>query len=131
MKAIEPIIVRESDLAFEQWNDPTRGSIRWKTLLSSERTNSKGVTCGVAEVSPGASEEGLKPHKHLPAEVYYILRGKGVVTIDDVAYDVSEGTVVFIPSNAIHGIENSGSDVLKFFYSFGVDSFEEVEYLFV
>jgi quercetin dioxygenase-like cupin family protein len=43
---------------------------------------------------------------------------------------VQTGTAIFIPSNALHAVGNVGATVLRILYVFGVDSFDEVQYVF-
>lgn len=61
------------------------------------------------------SGECSLPHKfHEASEVYYILRGKGLMHIDDETTDVSPGDTIYIPPCAVQWIENRGSDDLEF-----------------
>lgn len=110
------------------WNDPQRGLISWQTLFSSDITPTDSMTAGVVELEPMVGV--LNPHSHSPAEIYYILSGEGMMHIDDTTYPVSVNTSVFIPGNTLHGIRNTGSSPLRFFYVFAVDSFESVDYKF-
>jgi mannose-6-phosphate isomerase-like protein (cupin superfamily) len=65
-----------------------------------------------ATVKPG--EKSL-PHKfHEASEVYYILKGKGLMHIDDETAEVSTGDTIYIPPRAVQWIENKGSDDLEF-----------------
>ena len=125
----EPVITHESQLETEAWDDPVRGKVKWWTLLSGDRTASERLTCGVAEIAPGRPD-ALSPHRHAEPEVYHFLAGNGVVRIDDVEHEVRPGSTVFIPGMAWHGVRNTGSEPLRLFYVFAVDSFAEVEYLF-
>ena len=43
---------------------------------------------------------------------------------------VKAGSAVFIPGMAEHGIRQTGSEILRLFYVFPVNSFDGVEYLF-
>ena len=65
-----------------------------------------------------------------PAEIYYVVEGHGIVTLDGVDHPVSAGTAVYIPGDAEHGIRNAGQTPLRFFYAFAVDSFGDVTYRF-
>ncbi len=130
MTPVKPVVIHEDQCELEYWNDPSRGILQWKTLISADRTPSQSMTCGVGEIPPEGSGGGLQIHQHAPAEVYHLLEGTGVVTIDQIDYPVKQGSTVFIPANAKHGLKNTGTTVLKFFYIFAVDSFEEVEYVF-
>lgn len=122
----QPVIIPES--SYEGgWNDDLHGRVQWRTLFSAERTPTEALTAGVAEILPGHE---LKVHRHTPPELYYLLAGEGIVTIDGVEYPVSADTSVFIPGNAAHGLRNTGQSTLRFFYAFAVNSFDEVEYIF-
>ena len=104
-----------------------RGRIHWRTLLSQGMTPTKGLTCGVATLEPGG---WLGLHRHAPPEIYYVLSGTGIVTLDGKEAPIKAGSAVFIPGMAEHGIRQTGGDVLRLFYAFPVDSFDGVEYLF-
>ena len=74
--------------------------------------------------------EALREHRHHQAEIYLVLEGAGSVTIDGKARPVAAGCAVFIPGNALHSCENTGTSELQFAYVLAADSFEEVEYIF-
>jgi len=124
---IEPVALDEKDLAQDGWDDPVRGRLRWRTLFSKGTTPSEGITCGVTELQPG---DWLGLHRHAPAEIYYVFAGSGVVSLDGREIPVKSGSAVFIPGMAEHGIRQTGSEILRLFYAFPVDSFDQVEYLF-
>ncbi len=125
--AVEPTALDEMNVPAEGWDDPVRGRIRWRTLFSQGGTPTEGLTCGVAELSSG---DWLGLHRHAPPEVYYVLAGAGVMSLDGREIAVKAGSAVFIPGMAEHGIRQTGAEVLRIFYSFPVDSFDSVEYLF-
>ena len=121
-----PVILQEAGCE-EGWDDEQHGRVQWRTLFSAERTPTEALTAGVAEIGPG---DQLKVHRHAPAELYYLLAGEGVVTIEGMEYPVRTNTAVFIPGNAPHGLRNTGQTTLRFFYVLAVNSFGEVEYIF-
>lgn len=123
------VVVQEDACLVEHWDDPSRGKVSWRTLLSADRTPTSAMTVGIAEVAPG-TPLGYYRHRHEPAEVYYILAGEGLVTIDDVDHPVRAGSTVFIPGNAWHGAHNTGSEVLRLLYAFAVGSIADVTYVF-
>lgn len=84
---------------------------------------------GVAEIEPGVTEE-IHLHRHVPAEAYYILSGNGFVSIDGRETKVTTGSAVFVPSNSLHALGNTGDETLRVLYVFGVSSFKDVEYIF-
>lgn len=49
-------------------------------------------------------------HKHADIdEVFYVISGKGTITIDDEKIQVEEKDVIFSPSGEMHGFQNTGS----------------------
>jgi mannose-6-phosphate isomerase-like protein (cupin superfamily) len=125
---LKPLIKHVSEGVRGGWNDPERGLASWQTLYSSDITPTNSLTSGVVELEPRIGM--LKPHRHRPAETYYILSGQGVMHLDGTDYPVTPDTSVFIPGDTLHGIRNTGDTTLRFFYAFAVDSFNEVEYKF-
>jgi len=45
-------------------------------------------------------------HKVPHDELYIVLSGQAVLTMDGVKYDIEEGSVVFIPGGTLHGLVN-------------------------
>lgn len=127
MAGEKPVVVHEGELSQDGWDDPVKGRIRWRTLFSGDRTPTAALTTGVAELAPGG---WLGLHRHAPAEIYYVLEGRGIVTLDGVEHEVSAGSAVFIPGNVEHGSRNTGDAPLRVLYAFAADSFAEVEYRF-
>jgi oxalate decarboxylase/phosphoglucose isomerase-like protein (cupin superfamily) len=65
-----------------------------------------------ARVPPGASV-GLHEHAH-DEEVYVILAGAGIITVNGADARVNAFDVVVNPPFATHGIRNDGSEPLEF-----------------
>ncbi len=72
----------------------------------------------------------MVPHQHPQSEVYHVLEGQGVVTIEGEDYVLDKGSTLFIPGGCEHGTRNTADCPLKNFYVFAVDSLQEVEYIF-
>lgn len=119
--------VRASDVEAEHWADPVRGEIAFRTLFSADRTSTGGLTAGVAELPPGG---WLGSHRHPPAEIYHVLEGDGVVTLDGQERPVGAGTAVFIPGGSEHAVRNTGTTTLSIFYVLAVDAMGDVGYRF-
>jgi len=64
-----------------------------------------------ATVRPGAK---TRPHRLRAAEVYYVLRGRGRMHIDDEVSAVRVHCAVYIPPGATQYIENTGRGALVF-----------------
>jgi len=122
----EPLVVHESDVEREDWSDPVRGEVGFRTLLGAAG-GCGDFTAGVASLEPGG---WLGLHRHDPPELYYLVGGEGTVVVDGEEHEVTAGTAVSVPGGSEHGIRNTGTVPLRFFYVFAVGSFEEVEYRF-
>jgi mannose-6-phosphate isomerase-like protein (cupin superfamily) len=122
-------MVHEAECEFEGGDEPAPGRVRWRTLLSSDRTPTDALTLGVAEIDPGGARD-FRPHRHAQPEAYYILSGEGVVSLAGTDHPVRPGTTVFIPGNVAHGARNTGSERLRLLYVFPADSFGEIRYEF-
>jgi mannose-6-phosphate isomerase-like protein (cupin superfamily) len=129
MPQFQPFVIHEEECEIEGADDGPFGSVRWRTLVSGDRTPSDSLTVGIAELEPGASEKFM-PHKHEQAEVYHILSGTGTVTISGSAYPVRPGSTVFIPGGVEHVARNTGGDLLRIFYVFPSDAFSDINYEF-
>jgi len=119
-------VVQPSDRPVEAWEDPLRGPIRWRTLLSKGLTDSDSITCGIAMLSPG---DHFVEHRHRESELYFGIAGEVEVMVDGVAHTLRPETALFIPGDALHGIPKVGEEV-RFLYAFAVDAFEAVTYVF-
>ena len=125
-----PIVSREADQEWETWSEediPQKGLVYWKTLISKGVTRSENLTLGIASLPPGGA---LREHRHTQEEVYLVLEGSGLVRVGDEGLIVEAGSAVFIPGDALHSCENTGTSDLRVAYVFPADSFEEVEYVF-
>ncbi|KAF2252698.1 RmlC-like cupin [Trematosphaeria pertusa] len=132
-RSIRPIVFTSDAIAATPTEafsaDVDGGKVEWKTLISSGRTPSDTFTSGIATCAPKGGH--LKAHRHTQPEMYYIIRGRGIVSIDDAEYEVQRGAVVFIPRDAEHGIRNMDEEKdLVWLYVFATDKFEDVVYRF-
>jgi quercetin dioxygenase-like cupin family protein len=100
--------------------------VRWRTLVSADRTPTSGVTLGVCEVAPGAE---LHPHHHQPAEAYYATSGEAEVLVDGEWRSMRAGDFAYHPGDAVHGIRNRGTTTFVLVYVFPADTFNEIEYV--
>ena len=58
---------------------------------------------------PGA---GIGYHEQHEDEVYYVLSGKGVMTLDDKPIDVTPGTAILTRPGSSHGLKQVGTEDL-------------------
>ncbi len=125
---LEPLVTHADGTPVEGQDDEAATGLRWWTLLSADRTATRAVTAGVAELDHGLA--GLERHRHATDEVYHFLSGVGEVLLGDGVHPVRAGTTMFIPADTWHGIRNTGDEPLRLFYCFPTDSFTDVVYVY-
>jgi mannose-6-phosphate isomerase-like protein (cupin superfamily) len=70
-----------------------------------------GYSLAHAVVKPG---QKTLPHRLKSAEVYYVLEGRGLMSIDGERAEVGPGQAVYIPPRTVQCIENTGPNDLEF-----------------
>jgi len=88
---------------------------RVREILNPEHDSQKLVlnySLAHAMLKPG--EKSL-PHKFYEAsEVYYILKGRGIMHIDDETAEIFPGDTIYIPPKAVQWIESHENEDLEF-----------------
>lgn len=82
--------------------EPTKGRrVRMRYLFDPHRGADEMV------VGTGATDPHTRytRHHHEPAELYYVLSGSGTIFVGDEAFAVAPGSTVYVPAQAIHGID--------------------------
>ena len=80
-------------------------------LISPKNSSTQNLSIQISEV-PVGSEQPI--HNHEPEQCYYVIKGKGLMVIEDESREVFAGDAVYIPSYLKHGIKNIGNDVLEY-----------------
>jgi mannose-6-phosphate isomerase-like protein (cupin superfamily) len=99
---------------FSRSNSKNTGELQSLTswmLISPQNSTAQNLSLQISEV-PVGSEQPL--HVHAPEQCYYIIKGKGLMIIEEETREVSAGSAVLIPSNKRHGIKNAGNEVLEY-----------------
>lgn len=52
----------------------------------------------------------MEPHRHPTAEIYVVISGKGLCTVDEQTQPVEPGDVIEIPPDALHTMECDEAD---------------------
>jgi mannose-6-phosphate isomerase-like protein (cupin superfamily) len=65
----------------------------------------------VARIAPGQRSQA---HRLKTAEVYYLVRGDGMMHIGDEEAKVDAGDAVYIPPDSVQWLENTGKDEIEF-----------------
>lgn len=120
---------RISDCDTESWRSDETGHVDWWTLFSADRTPTKDLTVGIADVPVGAPLPD-RGHTHDQSEVYFFLSGNGEVVVDGESTPVTAGDAVFIPGGIEHMAVNTGNETLRLLYFFATDSFGDIDYRF-
>jgi len=110
---------------YESGEEGRNDVIRWRTLLSGDRTPTHSISMGTLELPSGSS---LEAHRHAPPEVYFVTEGTGTLLIGAEQRIVGAGDVVFIPGNRVHGIRNTSVEMLKLVWMFPTRTWPEIEY---
>ena len=88
-----------------------RDNITSALLVSSLTTDAKNLAISLVEMEPGSIQQ---IHSHEPEQMYYILEGSGEMTVGKDTSEVQKGDCIFIDSNSLHGLKNTGKVVLKY-----------------
>ena len=85
---------------------------RLRELLHPSRDAAEiGYSLAAARLAPGTRSQA---HRLKTAEVYYIIRGGGVMHIGEEAADVAAGDAVYIPPESVQWLENTGKEEIEF-----------------
>lgn len=80
-------------------------------LLQHGDTQSNNLAITWVEIQPGHKQQ---PHSHTPEQAYIIILGRGRMIVGTEFFDVQPGDLIFIPSDVLHSIENTGSEMLVY-----------------
>ena len=82
-----------------------KGAYSSKMLIDAYNSGSDRLQVNHCVLKAGCSLPGAV-HKSPYDEIYYVLRGKAVLSMDGVDYDLERDTVVFIPGGTFHALTN-------------------------
>jgi mannose-6-phosphate isomerase-like protein (cupin superfamily) len=82
--------------------------------LEGETASTRSFVAGQARLKPG--EEPHPIHTHADEEVLIVTSGKGEIFCDGHKTNIGPGSVMYTNPNAPHGIKNTGTDVLTFYW---------------
>jgi len=83
-------------------------------VFKPEETQSKLFTAGYAIIYPRCKTGG---HTHDDVEeLYYIIKGKGKMTVGEETFDITAGDTFIVPLHHFHATENTGNTPLEIFW---------------
>jgi mannose-6-phosphate isomerase-like protein (cupin superfamily) len=80
-------------------------------LLQAGDTPTDNLAIAWVEVEPGSRQQ---PHHHAPEQAYIVVSGRGRIKVGTETADVQAGDLLYIPSNAVHAVENEGPEKLVY-----------------
>ena len=80
-------------------------------LIGSNNIKNTKISLQISYI-PINSEQPV--HNHEAEQCYYIIRGKGLMIIENEQEIVNPGDAIYISSNKKHGIKNIGNEVLEY-----------------
>ncbi|WP_374776147.1 cupin domain-containing protein [Streptomyces sp. NBC_01310] len=108
-----PIINDISGLATTHRQVGGEGVCRWKMLMNGMHLEGEWNCVEYVVLTPGA---GVGEHVHMRTEeIYYIVRGQAVVTMNDVELHAGPGDLITTPIGAAHSIANRTDEEMHFF----------------
>jgi len=85
---------------------------RLRELLHPDRDAAEiHYSLAAAWLAPGKAS---RAHRLKTTEVYYLVRGSGVMHIGDEASEVTTGDAVYIPPGLVQWLENTGNEEVEF-----------------
>jgi cation diffusion facilitator family transporter len=72
------------------------------------------MVAGSLKLNPGASPH--PPHRHPEEEFLLITEGTGEILVDGKITRVGPGSMMYCDGNSLHGIENTGTEPMLFYY---------------
>jgi mannose-6-phosphate isomerase-like protein (cupin superfamily) len=75
----------------------------------------RGMCAGMATLDPGASPH--PPHRHPEEEILIVASGTGIIECDGKVIAVGPGAMMYCPADMLHGITNTGSTPMVFYWS--------------
>ena len=94
--------------------EPTNGC-RVFTHYNGPTDQLSGLCAGMCVVDPGATPH--PPHTHPEEEFLIIASGTGEIVCGDQTTAVGPGAVMYCAGNVLHGITNTGSVPMTFYWS--------------
>jgi len=96
------------------------GTVNSWIMFEGEKDGLGGGLLFVTEFQVKGGED-MEAHAHEEEEYYYILYGRGEMTIDGETENVVPGDLIRIPSNALHSIKPKGKDYPIHAFCFAVE----------
>ena len=87
------------------------GGGTFRILIDEETSGAQHFSLLVNEIAPGYKG---KEHSHNVEHCWYILQGKGTISMGGKAYSIKPGDAVFAPIGMPHSVECTGDEALRY-----------------
>src|SRR5580704_14228415 len=112
-RAFGPIVNDVSGLAETRRQVGGEDVCRWKMLMNGMHLEGQWNSVEYVLIEPGAS---VGEHVHARTEeIYYIVSGQAVVTVDGAEIMTGAGDLITAPIGTTHSIANRGPEDVRFF----------------
>ena len=88
------------------------GALDWINVLGGEDLKGRRLRFVHDDILPPGVSIGVHPHTQ-DEEYYYILSGKGTMTLNDQCLEVSVGDITAVFPGGKHGLANTGTEDLR------------------
>lgn len=103
------------------------GALIYELMSSKER---KELDVALAVGFLPAARKAI-PHYHkISEELYYVISGTGKARVDDQNFNMRKGSMVYIPTNAIHALENTSDSEELEILCVSSPSYSEGDFIF-
>jgi len=83
-------------------------------FISPDNSSTETLVAGYTIVYPGCRTSG---HDHIQyEEIYHIVKGKGIMTIDGREFEVKAGDTFLVPFGLYHTTSNPNAEPLEYFW---------------
>lgn len=86
-----------------------------KTHFNGPTAQLAALASGLVTLEPGAIPH--PPHQHPEEEIVIIAQGTGEIVVAGVTAEVGPGDMMYAEANVLHGIKNTGSTMMTFYFS--------------
>jgi uncharacterized cupin superfamily protein len=89
-----------------------KGALDWIVVLDGDDLKERGLNFVHDDILPPGVSIGN--HRHTgDEEYYYIVSGKGIMTLDQERIEVNGGDITAVYPGGVHGLENTGNEDLR------------------
>ena len=90
----------------------------------------KGGYLELANEFEVAGGSAVFPHTHPTHEFYYVLSGRGIMTVGDEISEIRQGDLVYIPPDMVHSLKpiSDTAPIHCFCFAVGVKDAGEIDY---